>query len=64
MSKNNFLLENLSDNKPNEGAINISNKLADEFDIPKYRVLSFVDIDDAKYSVKIMGKKPASTIVA
>tara|TARA_B100001057_G_C22736927_1_gene906188 strand:- start:98 stop:337 length:240 start_codon:yes stop_codon:yes gene_type:complete len=64
ISKNNFLLENLSDNKPNKGAIKISTRLADELDIPRYSVLSFGDIDDAKYSANIIGKKPARTIVA
>ena len=63
-SKNNFLLENLSDSKPNRGAMNISIKLADEFDTPKQSVLSFIDIDNAKYSANIIGKNPARTIVA
>lgn len=64
MSKNNFLFENLSDRSPNIGAINIRIKLAAEFDIPRYKVLSDDNTDVAKYSAKIMGKKPASTIVA
>ena len=64
MSKNNFLFENLSDRSPNIGAINIRIKLAAEFDIPKYKGLSDDKTDVAKYSAKIIGKKPASTIVA
>ena len=64
MSKNNFLFENLSDRSPNIGARNIRIKLAAEFDIPKYKVLSDDKTDVAKYSAKIIGKKPASTIVA
>ena len=64
INKNNFLFENLSAKRPNNGAKNIRNKLAAEFDIPRYSVLSDDGMDDAKYSAKIMGKKPASTIVA
>ena len=64
ISKNNFLFENLSANSPNNGAINIRMKLAAEFETPRYNVLSDAVIDDAKYSAKIIGKKPASTIVA
>ena len=64
ISKNNFLFENLSANNPNNGAINIRIKLAAEFETPRYNVLSDAEVDDAKYSAKIIGKKPASTIVA
>ena len=64
ISKNNFLFENLSASNPNNGAINIRIKLAAEFETPRYSVLSDAEVDDAKYSAKIMGKKPASTIVA
>ena len=64
ISKNNFLFENLSASNPNNGAINIRIKLAAEFETPRYSVLSDAVVDDAKYSVKIIGKKPASTIVA
>ena len=39
-------------------------KLAVEFDIPRYKVLSDAITDVAKYSANIIGKKPASTIVA
>jgi hypothetical protein len=49
---------------PNNGAINIRIKLAAEFETPRYSVLSDAVVDDAKYSAKIIGKKPASTIVA
>ena len=35
-----------------------------ELEIPRYSVLSEAVMDDAKYSAKIIGKKPASTIVA
>ena len=34
-NKNIFLFENLSDNNPNNGAINISMMLAVELDIPR-----------------------------
>ena len=64
ISKNNFLFENLSASNPNNGAINIRIKLAAEFETPRYSVLSDAVVDDAKYSPKIIGKKPASTIVA
>ena len=64
INKNNFLFENLSANRPNNGAINIRTKLAAEFETPRYNVLSDAVIDDAKYSAKIIGKKPASTKVA
>ena len=64
ISKNNFLFENLSASNPNNGAINIRIKLAAEFETPRYSVLSDAVVDDAKYSAKIIGKKPASTIVA
>ena len=64
ISRNNFLLENLSAKRPNNGAKNIRNKLAAEFDIPRYSVLSEDGMDDAKYSAKTIGKKPARTIVA
>ena len=64
ISKNNFLFENLSANSPNNGAINIRIKLAAEFETPRYSVLSDAVVDDAKYSAKIIGKNPASTIVA
>ena len=64
ISKNNFLFENLSAISPNNGAKSISIRLADELEIPRYNVLSEAGMDDAKYSAKIIGKKPASTIVA
>ena len=64
ISKNNFLFENLSASKPNNGAINIRIKPAAEFERPRYSVLSDAVTDDAKYSAKIIGKNPASTIVA
>ena len=64
INKKDFLFENLSAIRPNNGAINISIRLADELEIPRYSVLSEVWMDDAKYSAKIIGKKPASTIVA
>ena len=64
ISKNNFLFENLSAISPNNGAKNISIRLADELEIPRYSVLSEAGMEDAKYSAKIIGKKPASTIVA
>ena len=38
--------------------------LAIEFERPRYNVRSESSKDDAKYSAKIIGKKPASTIVA
>ena len=64
INKNNFLFENLSASNPNNGAINIRIKLAAEFETPRYSVLSDAVADDAKYSAKIIGKNPASTIVA
>ena len=63
-SKNSFLFENLSANNPNNGAINIRIKLAAELETPRYSVLSDATVDNAKYSANIIGKKPASTIVA
>ena len=62
--RNNFLLENLSDSNPNRGAMKIKIILAVEFDIPKNRVRFASSTDTAKYSAKIIGKKPARTIVA
>ena len=62
--RNNFLLENLSDSNPNRGAMKIKIILAVEFDIPKKRVRSASPSVSAKYSAKIIGKKPANTIVA
>ena len=62
--RNNFLLENLSDNNPKRGAMNIKIILAIEFDNPKKRVRLASSTDTAKYSAKIIGKKPARTIVA
>ena len=64
MDKNNFFLLNLSANNPKNGAERIKNKLATEFDIPRYNVLSDESIEAAKYSAYMIGKKPASTIVA
>ena len=64
IDKNNFFLLNLSAKRPNKGAKRINSKLAIEFDIPRQRVLSDESIVTAKYSAKIIGKKPASTIVA
>lgn len=64
ISKNNFLFENLSASNPNNGAINIRIKLAAEFETPRYSVLSDAVVDDEKYSANIIGKNPASTIVA
>ena len=58
------MFENLSAKSPNIGAININIKLAEEFDNPRYKVLSDDKTDVAKYSANIIGKKPASTIVA
>ena len=64
IDKNNFFLLNLSAKRPNNGARRINSKLAIEFDIPRQRVLSDESIVIAKYSAQIIGKKPASTIVA
>ena len=47
ISKNNFLFENLSAISPNNGAKNISIRLADELEIPRYNVLSEAGMDDA-----------------
>ena len=45
-----FLLENLSERRPNIGAININIILAIEFDTPRYSVRSESIIEEAKYS--------------
>ena len=50
MDKNNFFLLNLSANNPKKGAEIINKRLAIEFDIPRYSVLSDESIDTAKYS--------------
>ena len=50
MDKNNFFLLNLSANNPKKGAETINNRLAIEFDIPRYNVLSDGSIEAAKYS--------------
>ena len=48
--RNIFLLENLSDRRPNIGAINIKIILAIEFDIPRNSVRSESLREEAKYS--------------
>ena len=48
--RNIFLLENLSERRPNIGAISISIILAIEFDTPRYSVRSESIIEEAKYS--------------
>ena len=48
--RNIFLLENLSDRRPNIGAINIRIILAIEFDAPRYSVRSESLREEAKYS--------------
>ena len=48
--RNIFLLENLSESRPNIGAININIILAIEFDTPRYSVRSESIIEGAKYS--------------
>ena len=53
ISKNNFLFENLSAINPNNGAKNISIRLADELDIPRYSVLSEVGMDEQNILQKL-----------
>ena len=48
--RNIFLLENLSERRPNIGAISINIMLAMEFDTPRYNVRSESIIEEAKYS--------------
>ena len=48
--RNIFLLENLSERRPNIGAISINIILAIEFDTPRYSVRSESIIEEAKYS--------------
>ena len=48
--RNIFLLENLSERRPNIGAISINIILAIEFDNPRYSVRSESIIEEAKYS--------------
>ena len=48
--RNIFLLENLSERRPNIGAISINIILAMEFDTPRYSVRSESMIEEAKYS--------------
>ena len=48
--RNIFLLENLSERRPNIGAISINIILAIEFGTPRYRVRSESIIEEAKYS--------------
>ena len=48
--RNIFLLENLSDRRPNIGAINIKIILAIEFDAPRYSVRSESLREEAKCS--------------
>ena len=48
--RNIFLLEILSESRPNIGAININIILAIEFDTPRYSVRSESIIEEAKYS--------------
>ena len=48
--KNVFLLENLSERRPNIGAISINIILATELDTPRYSVRSESIIEEAKYS--------------
>ena len=48
--RNIFLLENLSERRPNIGAISINIILAIELDTPRYSVRSESIIEDAKYS--------------
>ena len=50
MIRNIFLLENLSERRPNIGAISINIILAIEFDTPRYSVRSESIIEEAKYS--------------
>ena len=49
MIRNIFLLENLSERRPNIGAININIILAIEFDTPRYSVRSESIMEEAKY---------------
>jgi hypothetical protein len=53
ISKNNFLFENLSAINPNNGAKNISIRLADELEIPRYSVLSEAGMDDANIQQRL-----------
>ena len=48
--RNIFLLENLSERRPNIGAISINIILATEFDTPRHRVRSESLMEEAKYS--------------
>ena len=48
--RNVFLLENLSERRPNIGAISINIILAIELDTPRYSVRSESIIEEAKYS--------------
>ena len=48
--RNIFLLENLSERRPNIGATSINIILAIEFDTPRYSVRSESMIEEAKYS--------------
>ena len=44
------MLENLSERRPNIGAMSINIILATEFDTPRYRVRSESLMEEAKYS--------------